>query len=207
MIQSMTGYGKATATFGDKKINVEIKSLNSKAMDLSTRIAPLYREKEMEIRNLITKTLERGKVDFSIWIEKEAAEAATPINAALVGKADQLEHFLNAFLLLFFRYIGQLQREGNVLIDSSVGKQVEMLENHADLFSFFPQFPGGMFGHIFSVDNDFSGGRRFQHIDAADQGRFSCTGLTDDTHDLSVGDCEIDIIQRLEAAVQLCNVL
>lgn len=84
MIQSMTGYGKATATFGDKKINVEIKSLNSKAMDLSTRIAPLYREKEMEIRNLITKTLERGKVDFSIWIEKEAAEAATPINAALV---------------------------------------------------------------------------------------------------------------------------
>ena len=66
MIQSMTGYGKATATFGDKKINVEIKSLNSKAMDLSTRIAPLYREKEMEIRNLITKTLERGKVDFTI---------------------------------------------------------------------------------------------------------------------------------------------
>ena len=52
MIQSMTGYGKATAIFGEKKINVEIKSLNSKAMDLSTRIAPLYREKEMEIRNM-----------------------------------------------------------------------------------------------------------------------------------------------------------
>lgn len=84
MIQSMTGYGKATAQFGEKKINVEIKSLNSKAMDLSTRIAPLYREKEMEIRNLITKSLERGKVDFSIWIEKDAAETATPINAALV---------------------------------------------------------------------------------------------------------------------------
>ncbi len=84
MIQSMTGYGKATATFGDKKINVEIKSLNSKAMDLSTRIAPLYREKEMEIRTLLTQTLERGKVDFCLWIEKDAAEAATPINAALV---------------------------------------------------------------------------------------------------------------------------
>ena len=84
MIQSMTGYGKATATFGDKKINVEIKSLNSKAMDLSTRIVPLYREKEMEIRNLISKVLERGKVDFSIWIEKDAAETATPINTALV---------------------------------------------------------------------------------------------------------------------------
>lgn len=84
MIQSMTGYGKATTTFGDKKIYVEIKSLNSKAMDLSTRIAPLYREKEMEIRNLISKTLERGKVDVNLWIEKEAAEAATPINTALL---------------------------------------------------------------------------------------------------------------------------
>ncbi|MBE6282059.1 MAG: YicC family protein [Bacteroides sp.] len=85
MIQSMTGYGKATASFGNKKINVEIKSLNSKAMDLSVRIAPLYREKEMEIRNLISKSLERGKIDFSLWIEKEAAEAATPINAALMN--------------------------------------------------------------------------------------------------------------------------
>ena len=84
MIQSMTGYGKAAVTFGDKKINVEIKSLNSKALDLSTRIAPLYREKEMEIRNRIAKVLERGKVDFSLWIEKEAGESATPINAALV---------------------------------------------------------------------------------------------------------------------------
>lgn len=84
MIQSMTGYGKATAQFGEKKINVEIKSLNSKAMDLSTRIAPLYREKEMEIRNLITQTLERGKVDFSLWVEKDVADTATPINSALV---------------------------------------------------------------------------------------------------------------------------
>ena len=64
MIQSMTGYGKATAELPDKKINVEIKSLNSKAMDLSTRIAPAYREKEIEIRNEISKVLERGKVDF-----------------------------------------------------------------------------------------------------------------------------------------------
>ena len=85
MIQSMTGYGKATAELPDKKINVEIKSLNSKAMDLSTRIAPAYREKEIEIRNEISKVLERGKVDFSLWIEKkETAENATPINQVLV---------------------------------------------------------------------------------------------------------------------------
>ena len=84
MIQSMTGYGKSTVTYNDKKIIVEIKSLNSKALDISARIAPLYREKEMEIRNIISKNLERGKVDFSLWIEKEASDAATPINAALL---------------------------------------------------------------------------------------------------------------------------
>ena len=84
MIQSMTGYGKSTVTYNDKKIIVEIKSLNSKALDVSARIAPLYREKEMEIRNMISQSLERGKVDFSLWIEKEASDAATPINAALL---------------------------------------------------------------------------------------------------------------------------
>lgn len=86
MIQSMTGYGKATVDLPDKKINVEIKALNSKAMDLSTRIAPVYREKEIEIRTEIAKTLERGKVDFCLWIEKKDAEQmATPINAELVA--------------------------------------------------------------------------------------------------------------------------
>ena len=84
MILSMTGYGKAVVTYKEKKISVEVKSLNSKNLDLSTRIAPLYREKEMEIRQTIAKRLERGKVDFSLWIEKDAALDATPINAKLV---------------------------------------------------------------------------------------------------------------------------
>ena len=84
MIQSMTGYGKAVVAFKDKKINAEIKSLNSKQLDLQTLIAPLYREKEMEIRQMIATQLERGKVDFSLWIEKEAGIDATPVNAALV---------------------------------------------------------------------------------------------------------------------------
>lgn len=80
----MTGYGKAVVAFEDKKINVEVKSLNSKQLDLSTRIAPLYREKEMEIRQQVAKSVERGKVDFSIWVEKDAGADATPINAAIV---------------------------------------------------------------------------------------------------------------------------
>ncbi len=80
----MTGYGKSVVTYNEKKINVEIKSLNSKSLDLSTRIAPLYREKEMEIRRIISKALLRGKVDFSIWIEKDTAVSATPVNGALI---------------------------------------------------------------------------------------------------------------------------
>ena len=80
----MTGYGKAVLSYGEKKINVEIKSLNSKTMDLSTRIAPLYREKEMEIRQMLTAKLVRGKVDFSVWIEKDELTEASAINAALV---------------------------------------------------------------------------------------------------------------------------
>ena len=83
MILSMTGYGKSIATFQDKKINVEIKSLNSKALDLSTRIAPLYREKEMEMRQMIQQKVIRGKVDFSIWIEKDEVADAASINIEL----------------------------------------------------------------------------------------------------------------------------
>ena len=79
MIQSMTGYGKTVVAFEGKKINVEIKSLNSKQLDLSTRIAPLYREKEMEIRQLIAERVIRGKVEFNIWIEKEATADAAQV--------------------------------------------------------------------------------------------------------------------------------
>ena len=80
----MTGYGKAVVAFKEKKINVEIKSLNSKQLDLQTRIAPLYREKEMEIRQMVAQAVERGKVDFALWVEKDAGVDATPVNAALV---------------------------------------------------------------------------------------------------------------------------
>ena len=80
----MTGYGKSTAVVKGKKIHVEIKSLNSKALDLSARIVPLYREKEMEIRAMISRTLERGKVDFTIWVEKDDTQTATPINGVIL---------------------------------------------------------------------------------------------------------------------------
>ena len=85
MIQSMTGYGKASAEFQGKKINAEVKSLNSKALDLSTRLAPIYREKEMEVRALIAQTLERGKVEFNLWIEQPETQNAASINGELVA--------------------------------------------------------------------------------------------------------------------------
>ncbi len=84
MIQSMTGYGKADCEFAGNKITVEIKSLNSKQLDLSMRIAPQYRDKDLEIRNLIAKRLERGKVEFALYVENSLTNEGHRINAALV---------------------------------------------------------------------------------------------------------------------------
>lgn len=86
MIQSMTGYGKCVVEYNGKKIHAEVKSLNSKALDLSTRIAPLYREKEMEIRQMIQAGLERGKVDFNLWIEVNTATQAATVNKELLAE-------------------------------------------------------------------------------------------------------------------------
>ena len=71
MIYSMTGYGKSVAVFENRKICVEIRSLNGKAMDLSTRIAPQFKSHEMEVRSIVTTALERGKVDLAIWVEQQ----------------------------------------------------------------------------------------------------------------------------------------
>ena len=79
----MTGYGKATAETGNRKVIVEIKSLNSKAMDISTKIIPAYRDKELDIRSRITAALERGKVDFSLYIDAAATSGAQAINTAV----------------------------------------------------------------------------------------------------------------------------
>ena len=84
MIQSMTGYGKCSVKYGDKIITAEIKSLNSKSMDISTRINQLYREKELEIRSRITEALERGKVDFSLSIEDNSADGSETINVKVL---------------------------------------------------------------------------------------------------------------------------
>ncbi|MBQ8695879.1 MAG: hypothetical protein IJ513_09610, partial [Bacteroidaceae bacterium] len=91
MIYSMTGYGKSVTLFQDRKICVEIRSLNGKAMDLSTRIAPQFKCREMEIRTLLSTQLERGKVDFSIWVEQgEKADTPSINQAVMQGYLEQM---------------------------------------------------------------------------------------------------------------------
>ncbi len=93
----MTGYGKAVVAYKEKKINVEIKSLNSKQLDLTTRIAPVYREKEMEVRQMIARHLLRGKVEMNLWVEKDAAADAATVNTALMQSYyGQLRDFAEA---------------------------------------------------------------------------------------------------------------
>jgi len=84
MIQSMTGFGKVTMELPGKKLSVEIKSLNSKQLDVSTRIPNAYRDKEIEIRSLLSQTIERGKVDFSIYLDSGDTNVSSKINQMAV---------------------------------------------------------------------------------------------------------------------------
>lgn len=84
MIQSMTGFGKSVLQLPSKKITVEIKSLNSKNLDLNARIPSQYREKELVLRNMISRNLTRGKVDFSVFVESTGEETSATVNAAVV---------------------------------------------------------------------------------------------------------------------------
>lgn len=84
MILSMTGYGKAICELPTKKVTIEIKSLNSKQLDLSTRIASLYREKELDVRSAVANRLVRGKVDLSIFIESQSGEKVVQINKQVI---------------------------------------------------------------------------------------------------------------------------
>lgn len=92
MIQSMTGFGKATLQLPTKKITVEIKSLNSKGLDLNTRMPSVFREMELGLRNQISSRLERGKIDFSLYVEITGEETSSKINVPIVrGYINQMK--------------------------------------------------------------------------------------------------------------------
>lgn len=86
MIQSMTGYGKSVLQLPSKKVTVEVKSLNSKNLDLNVRVPSFYKEKEMNVRKKLAKFLVRGKVDFSIYVEMTADETSSSINGGVVSE-------------------------------------------------------------------------------------------------------------------------
>ena len=84
MIHSMTGFGKAELVLDEKKINVEIRSLNSKQADINTRISSVYREKELEVRKVLTKELQRGKIDFALYAENISSSSNVQVNSELI---------------------------------------------------------------------------------------------------------------------------
>jgi len=84
MIRSMTGFGKTEFEVGNKKYTLEVKSLNSKQLDINTRIPALYRQKDIEIRRLMSEMLTRGKVDFALYLDNLGEESNSKINAAIV---------------------------------------------------------------------------------------------------------------------------
>ena len=86
MIQSMTGYGKSVLQLPTKKISIELKSLNSKNLDLNARMPSMYREKELAIRSLIATKLVRGKIDFSLYVEITGEETSSTVNQPVVKK-------------------------------------------------------------------------------------------------------------------------
>jgi uncharacterized protein (TIGR00255 family) len=102
----MTGFGKTEFEVGTKKITIEIKSLNSKQLDISTRIPAIYREKDLEIRRLISDMLTRGKVEFSIYLDNLGTESSTRINAAIIKD--------------YFRQLSEIHQELGLTINETV---------------------------------------------------------------------------------------
>ncbi|WP_324067687.1 MAG: YicC/YloC family endoribonuclease [Flavobacterium sp.] len=136
MIQSMTGFGKASLQLPTKKITVEIKSLNSKGLDLNTRMPSVFREMELGIRNQISQRLERGKVDFSLYVEVTGEETTSKINVPIIkGYINQMKAVIpNAdeteLMKMAVRMPDALKTERDE-IDENEWKQIQTVINEA----------------------------------------------------------------------------
>lgn len=158
MIQSMTGFGKAITELPDKKITVEIKSLNSKQLDLSVRIPSIYRENEMQIRTLVAKRLERGKVDVSIFVESTGKPNNTQINiptiqsyyeqiknsAALLNVSEPTDWFQ-----ILLRMPEAIKTEVQELEESELNALMETVEIALEQLQTFRKQEGDMLNNIF----------------------------------------------------------
>jgi uncharacterized protein (TIGR00255 family) len=113
MIRSMTGFGKTEFEVGTKKITLEIKSLNSKQLDINTRVPSVYREKDLEIRRLISEKLIRGKVDFAIYLDNLGTESTSRINAAIIKD--------------YFKQLKTIHKELGLEIDQTIMQSIMRL--------------------------------------------------------------------------------
>lgn len=138
MLFSMTGFGKATCNYKNKKIVIEIKSLNSKQLDISTRIVGLYREKDIEIRNLIAQNLERGKIDLSLYIEDNNSQSTTFLNQNIISNyKNQIEDTCKTLNIkvpdnlieIILRLPDSLKTESTILEEEEWRAVVELLNN------------------------------------------------------------------------------
>ena len=156
MIQSMTGFGKASLQLSTKKITVEIKSLNSKGLDLNTRMPSVYREMELGLRNQIAQQLERGKIDFSLFIEITGEETSSKINVPIIkGYINQMKAVLPSadeteLMKMAVRMPDALKTERDEL-DENEWKQIQTVVVEAlDNISNFRQSEG------LSLEKEFS---------------------------------------------------
>jgi uncharacterized protein (TIGR00255 family) len=113
MIRSMTGFGKTEFEVGTKKITLEIKSLNSKQLDINTRVPSMYREKDLEIRRLISEMLTRGKVDFAIYLDNLGTESTSRINSAIIKD--------------YFKQLKTIHKELGLEVDQSIMQSIMRL--------------------------------------------------------------------------------
>lgn len=136
MIQSMTGFGKASLQLPTKKITVEIKSLNSKGLDLNTRMPSVFREMELGLRNQISQRLERGKVDFSLYVEVTGEETTSKINVPIIkGYINQMKSVIptadeTELMKMAVRMPDALKTERDE-IDENEWKQIQTVINEA----------------------------------------------------------------------------
>ena len=132
MIQSMTGYGKSVLQLPTKKVTIEIKSLNSKNLDLNVRIPSYYKEKELAVRKKLASTLIRGKVDFSIYVEMTADETSTTVNKAVV---QQYMQQLRETTVISSEHDVELLKIAVSMPDSLKTAREELDENEWDLIN------------------------------------------------------------------------
>lgn len=164
MLFSMTGFGKATCNYKNKKIVIEIKSLNSKQLDISTRIVGLYREKDIEIRNLIAQNLERGKIDLSLYIEDNNSQTTTFLNQNIISNyKEQIENTCNTLNIpvpanlmeIILRLPDSLKTESTILEEEEWNAVKELLQEAFSQINIFRKQEGLSLQNMFvsKIDN------------------------------------------------------